>query len=460
MIKNGIVALFVVLILFFLKSHGQELPARDEEPVTQLTLKMAIERALQQNLNLKQSSNQVRSSALNFSQRKNNFWPDLRASLSVSQRYDRQYDALDDRTSGHDARSLSAGIQSSLNLFNGFADVAALQKARYNLDAVEFNYQRQKEFIIFQTIAALLGAIEDAELIDIEIENLDAQRNQLQRIEEFHKRGKRPISDLLQQRADIAEAELRLLNAEQNYEISRLNLLEIMAESPERNYALIAPGHEIMETITAAVDEGVFAFEKRSDWLAQERQIAFANQSIKEAMADFWPAIGLNLSLGSGYSSDRESLNFSRQFNEINPSASVGLSFSIPLFDRWRTQTDIQLAKIQLDDAQLELQKLKLAISLEIQEALLNYQTAVKQKQTALARLDFAGQTLDVMEARYNVGSATYVELSQIRANHLRSAYEYVQAEYNVLLRRVALSYARGTIEFILSELHIMENQE
>jgi outer membrane protein len=451
LIKSFIIAAIPVLLLANSVVFG-------EDTVARLTLKTAIEKALNQNLNLNQYANQVKTNTLNYKQSKQNLLPNLQGSLSSTRRFDKQYDDLTNTTTDHNSNSLSASVQSNLNIFNGFGDKADIEKSGSDLNAIKYNYQREKENIIFETISRYLELIQNAEVIGIEKADLTAQQDQLDRIKEFYETGNKPISDVLQQRADIADAELRVLNAENNYEISRLNLLEILGEMPDQQYEFIAPDSMLVAEIIDSPTVSDFNYETRADWKAEEYTLKGTDYEIDAARSGYWPSVNMSLSAGSNYSSDRTGLGFTNQFNDINPYGTVGISLSLPIFEKFQTHNSVQIAKINKESETLEQEKLRLAIQLDTQQARFDYETAVKQKEAANAKLDYARQSLEVTEARYNVGSSTYVELSQIRASYLSAANDRIQAVYNHLLKRLELSYNYGTIEEMLTNLNLLEN--
>lgn len=443
----------IILILTILISAGliNSLYCQENQ-ASALTLNEAVQKALAQNLDLKQYANQVQSSAINFSQNINNLLPDLSASASASQRYS--------KATSSETQSVSTGLQSSVNVFNGFADVAAIRQAKFELKTDELTLERKKEEIIYQTIQLFIQAIMDQELIRIEEENMATQTEQLKRIKEFYENGNRSLADLLQQRSDIAQAELQLINARNSFQLSRLNFLAILGETPETEYTLIAPPDKLFEQDkeTPAFEQTLI-LEKRFDWRAQQQSLLAADQQIQISKSSYWPSMGLNLSAGTSYSSENSALTFFNQMDETNPNISAGLSFSLPLFNRFQTKNNVQLAKIKKQNEQLVQDKLNVSIQLSVRQAWLEYVTALKQWEVGLAKLDYAQQAYDVTGARYNVGSATYVELSQSRTSLYSASNDALQAGYDVVLKRIAFHYQQGNLDTLLKELDLTENQ-
>jgi len=120
---------------------------------------------------------------------------------------------------------------------------------------------------------------------------------------------------------------------------------------------------------------------------------------------------------------------------------------SVPIFDRSMTKGNVQKSQIQLANERLNLEDVRQTVSMEVRQALLAYQTAAEQLKVAVAQRGYARQALDVTEERYHVGSAILVELTQSRAQYVSANNDWVKANYNLLLSRVALDNAKGELD-------------
>ena len=219
--------------------------------------------------------------------------------------------------------------------------------------------------------------------------------------------------------------------------------MELSMEQLERLTSDLAPGDSdiMLEK----------ALTKRADIKAQKMQIDAAQKQIRVARAEYWPSLSLSANAGSSYSSLYEFGDFSYQFFDSKPNATIGLSLSIPIFDRSRTENSIAQANIQLANERLTLEHLKQEVTFQVQQAVLDYQMAMKQLKVAEAQLRFARQALEVAEERYNVGASTLVELSQSRAQYVEATNDRVKTHYNLLLNRVAIDYHQGDMDRMIT---------
>lgn len=453
---NRIYVLPILILAILVPSTADSIAAAE---VKTLTLEKAIEIALEANISLKQAANQVTLGKISVNRNKANFLPDLNISAQGSKRYARDYDTETGKYSNQDSGSLSLGASSSFNIFNGFNDTASLQQSKLELKATDEDAVRSRQTIIFQTIQDFILVITAREMIRVEKENFEAQRLLLTQIEDFYKSGKRPITDFYQQGAALSNAEYNLLSAERDYDVSKLQLMQIMGLQPGGDYEVEDPGIDSLvsnvvqfqrDAAEAVLSE---ALVKRPDIKAQEALIEAARFGIKAARSGYWPKLSLSASYGTSYSDQVEYLNFSDQLFKSNRNGSIGLSLTIPVFDKSKTRYSVASADISLKNQQLAMEKLHQQVALEIQQAVRDYQTAAKQMDVSERQLKYSKDALDSMQERYNVNAATMVELTQTRAQYMQSMYNRIQAKFNLLIRGIAVSFYKGDYDAMISRL-------
>ncbi|MDQ1351243.1 MAG: outer membrane protein, partial [Acidobacteriota bacterium] len=411
---------------------------------------------LEANISLKQAANQVTLGQISVNRNKANFLPDLSVSAQSSKRYTKDYDTVTGKYSNQDSGSISLGASSTFNIFNGFYDTASLQQSRLELNANNEDAARTRQTIIFQTIQDFIQVITAREMIRVENENLEAQRLLLSQIEDFYKSGKRPITDFYLQSAQISSAEYQLLNAERDFNVNKLQLMQIMGLQPNSDFEVEDPGIDnlVSDVVQFQHDAALSeALAKRPDLKAQEALIEAARFGIKAARSGYWPKLSLSLSYGTSYSDQNEYLNFSDQVFKSNPNGSIGLTLSIPLFDKSRTRYSVASADIGLKNQQLAMEKLHQQVALEVEQAIQDYQTAAKQMDVSERQLKYSKDALESMQERYNVNAATMVELTQTRAQYMQSIYNRIQAKFNLLIRGIAVSFYKGDYDAMISRL-------
>jgi len=421
----------------------------------QITLASAIATALTSNIELRQASYAVDSRSISVSRSMSEFLPNLSFSARGSKSFSRDYNETTGSFEGASSKSLSLGISSGIDLFSGFGRTASLRQSRLSLEAERNSFARTKQTIVFQVVSAFVQAVVDSEYIRVNEENLAAQRRLLDQVQAFYDAGKTPVADLYQQQAETANAERQLLLSRRDYEVSKLALLETLGLDPGTECRIAAPDVEsIISQVSRLASASALeeALARRSDIAAQEKQIEAARSQITASRSGYWPSLSLSASAGTSYSSAAaDRWGISDQLSKSNPSASVGISLSFPLFDRLQTRNSVRQAQIQLGEAELALERLKLQIGVDVRQALEDYGAAEKDIEVSNARLRYSEQALASTEARYGVKAATLVEVTQVRSSTLQAAYNSINARYTLLLKGVAIAFYRGDIDGITS---------
>lgn len=450
--SRGILASVCTLVTIVMIGAGS---VQAQARADALTLGEAVRMAVDRNLSLRQSESQVALSETAVRQARANFYPNLNLSLTPSQRYAQAFDQASGSYQGQVSESLDLTASSSVNLFNGFGNRAAYRAAKLDQEASAQTLVQTRQRIVMETVSRFLQVNMDAELIRIEAQNLESQQQQLLRIQAFWEEGVRARADVLQQQAAVAQAELRLLNATRQHEVSKLRLKQTLNLNPAEDVrfaALSLSGRERSGTYVPAQllrD----ALSTRSDIAAQQQRIGAAEQQIYSAKSGYWPSLSFSLSAGTNYSSQSQLSGFSGQIFDHNPSASAGLSLTFSIFDRSRTKSDVARAQVQLRNEQLSLETLEQTVSFEVQQAVLDYRTAGKQLEVTRTKENAAQEALAAMEERYNVGAAALAELSQVRADYVDAAGQRVEAQYNLVLQQLMVEFYRGHIEEAVKSL-------
>jgi outer membrane protein len=167
--------------------------------------------------------------------------------------------------------------------------------------------------------------------------------------------------------------------------------------------------------------------------------VSAADRAVKVASASRWPSISLSAGYNTGYNS-AGSIGFLDQFDQRR-GGSLGLNFSLPVFDRFNASTNTQRARVQAENARINLQNTRQQVAVEVRRAVLDYKSAEEQLRQAEAQLKAANLALETSQLRYTAGAATLVELSQARAAQVRAASDLVSARYSLVFQGRLMDY-------------------
>ncbi|HEX5580111.1 MAG TPA: TolC family protein, partial [Gemmatimonadaceae bacterium] len=443
-------------------SLGPALGAQTQPPVATvatgaqprvITLREAVDLALQRNITLRQAENASALDELAVRTARQAFLPDFSFSTRSSQSYGRNFSQEEGRIVNQTTESVSAGVQSSMTLWDGGGNRANLRQARTTESAGELALDRAKQTVVFDVLSNYLALLEQQEQIGVRREALAAQEAQETQVKAFVDAGVRPISDLYQQQATVAAARVALVQTERALALAETDLIRTLQLDPRGTYSFARP--EVADTSVAAdlrpasgaaLDSLMtLAFASRADLEAQETRLRAAEEGISVARANRRPSVSLSMGYNSTYNSASE-ISFIDQFDQRR-GGSVGVGISVPIFDRGATSVATERAQVQVDNARLALEDLRQEVALQVRRAVLDRQATAAQLAAAEAQLRAAELALQSSRERYEVGAATLLELTQARAAQVEAAAALVSARYTYTFQRALLDYYTGELD-------------
>lgn len=426
----------LILIVLFVSLFFQGMAQASE--IQKMSLVEAVELALKYNQDLKLAKNDVQYSKLTLEKEKNDYLPQVTGTVNTT---------LGQSGSNQNYHTLGAEVFTQLNLFKGFEDKASLESARYSLSSDEHTQTRQKQQVIYDTANAYIDAVQRLQEVEVAQENLTTNRQQEKVIKAFHEAGKVPATDLYQQQAETAKANFDFIAAENTLKVSKLqlvksigstNLGEFDVEIPEITSVTMAPETDADRLIQTA-------FETRPDLFALEKSIFAKEANIKEAASGKYPSVDLNAGMGSSYD-NRYDENFGHQFGDDNIDSYIGVSVSLPIFDRHLTRTRVNQAKIDKQSERLTLEKLKQQIREELGQAVADYQTACESILVSKSRLLYTNKALESIFQRYKMGAANLTELTQARSDQVEARNELIQAKMDEMQKNISIFFYKGDL--------------
>lgn len=430
-----------------LAARAQDTTRTKLPPGGVITLQDAIRIALAQNSSVRFARNSLTLDSLSVRQAKNQFLPNLSASSSASQEVA--------NGSGSNPFSASVGVSSGVTLYNGGQNRNILRQARTDAAAGVADVGRTRQSVVFAVASDFLALITQQEQFRVQQENLTAQEQELAQLQEFVRRGTRPIGDLYQSQAAVASTRLAMVNAQRATEVAKVNLIQELVLDPRLDYAFATQTDTMTgpPVDTTSPPQPTFnldslisvAFQQRVDLRAQVLRVQAAQTEIAIAEGGRLPTVSGNAGYGSGYNSASDG-GFSTQLNQRR-GGSVGMSVSVPIFDRGAVSIARQRAQVQLDNELLRLRDLEQSVALDVRRAYLDYISAGQQLAAANAQQRAAALSLQAAQTRYRVGLATLVEVTLARASLIQAQSSVVSARSSLLFQQALMSYYTGVLD-------------
>lgn len=430
-------------------------PAVMAQQVLRLGIDDAIEIALENNVDIMLSKSQIERSESQLQRSRADFLPNLNASMGGSRLVGRQFDQVTATFGDFTTHNFSTSLSTNVILFNGFRNINELRSSRLAVESSEQRYERMRENVIFQTAAQFLDLLLAMELLEIGRENLEASLKQLEQVTAQVEVGMRPIVDQFTQESIVANNELNVIRSENALELNKLRLLRLLAIDPLTQVEFIFPSIDEDEIVVRDYDlrEMIqIAMMNRRDVRASELELRQAEYAMRISEGARMPTMSFSGSVSSAYrdrqrdplSGDR--LPFGDQFFDANINRGVSFNVSVPIFNRLQTRTQIQQRQIDFRNAELQLEDLRQEVYLELQQAYNDYMGYVKEMEATEKAFIAAEKAYQTALERYNVGSATLIELTNANNEFIQASSNRIQVMYQFIFQEKVLDFFLGRI--------------
>jgi len=191
----------------------------------------AIETALSNNEGIKALEMQTRANRHAINVAKGAFLPSIGASIS----YNRTNDDIGRVYTSELDRDFSAtlGIGLNLNIFNGFADKAAVQREQINYQMAVEDLADGKRQLIADVKRYFLQLAAYKEILDINRQNIEAARENLRLQQEKRRVGSGTELDVSEAQVQLIEAQSTFVRAEYDAKIARAQLETVLGLESE-----------------------------------------------------------------------------------------------------------------------------------------------------------------------------------------------------------------------------------
>ncbi|TNE72522.1 TolC family protein [bacterium] len=422
-----------------------------------ITLKEAVNIALQNNFQIKQAENNLESAENNeFAAKMSLFTPDLNGSLRAGQTQGRQFNTVSGTIVDQITTSMSGGLSTSYTIFDGLRNIYNLRSATSSKITQQERLKRAKEDIIFNVATQYLTILLDNQLLKIAEENLKSSKVQLGLIKAQVEVGAKPVADLYNQESVVANNELLVLQRENAISNDKMSLIRSLQINPMAEYEFVAP--EIPDMVDGkeynTADLVKSAMNTRSDLKALRATIETNKFNYKSSTGQYMPTLSVSAGISSSYN-DRftEFVNgqtqivpFGDQFFDRNRNMNYSFSLQIPIYNQFSIHNTVQRSKVSYKNSILDYNNQELAVTQEILRAYSDYISFSKQLESSDKALLSAKKALETQQERYNIGASTLIELTQSNAQFVEASSNRAQALFRVIFQEQLIQYYVGKI--------------
>lgn len=442
--KRNVILLVIISCFFVGNCFAQE--------KKQWTLKDCIDYALQNNISLKKTNIQKKSTHEDLLQSQAALLPSLSASTSHSVAYTPWPETgRSTVANGYAVSSVdkvyyngSYGVNGNWTVWNGGRNTNTvklnkLTEEQAELDSAEIANQLQEQ--IAQLYVQILYS---EEAIKVNEQTAETTRKNEERGKTMVEVGKMSKADLAQLTAQRAQAEYNIVEAQSNLKNFKRQLKQILqiTDNQEFDVAIPATTDEMALQLIPSLNEVyTSALAIRPEIRNVMLGIESSDLSIKIAKAGKLPQIGLN----AGFSTNTTSMNDKAWGTQLksNVNLGAGVSVSIPLYDQRQTKSQVNKALLQKENYMLDLKDKQTTLYSTIENYWL--QAVNNQDKFKAAKISTESQqtSFELLSEQFRLGLKNIIEL-MTGADNLRAAQQNeLQSKYLAILNIEMLKFYR-----------------
>lgn len=415
----------------------------------QWTLRECIDYAIENSITVKQQDVTRMQRKIDLSTAKNSRLPDLSASASQNWSFGRGLTS-ENTYSNTNTSSTSFSLGTTVPLFSGFRIPNTIRLNELNLEAATADLEKAKNDISMQVAQAYVQILYDMELCDVARRQITIDSLQVARLREMLANGKASGAEVAQQEATLAKSRLTLTQADNDYRLALLDLSQLLELPSPDGFTIACPDVADLvpsaDNIPPSPDE-IYqeSMLVKPEVKAETSRLKGTEMSVKIAQSALYPTLAFNAGIGSNYykTSGYATESFGRQLKN-NFSQYIGLSLSVPIFNRFETRNSIRSARLDQSAQRLQLSNVLKSLYKEIQQAYYNTIAARAKYESSAEASRSNKAAFDLTSAKYEYGKANITEFNESKNSWLESESELVRAKYEYLYDTALIDFYRG----------------
>ncbi|GAB3263856.1 TolC family protein [Larkinella harenae] len=451
------------------------------------SLRQCIDIALQNNLQVKQGQLNVQGNELALRQAKLNRYPT--ANIFASQAFNAGFTINPTTNTFVDQKISSNNIQASASviLFNGFTLQNAIKQNSLGLQAAQQNLLANQNTVALTVVQNYLNVLTYDEQLTIARRQAETSRNQLDRTGKLVTAGTLAEAELYTIRAQLANDELAIVNAQNNLDLAKLALLQAMNLPATTNgtpapssieverYEFPDPSIEAYPASAQQIYET--ALQIMPDVKAADLQVKADAMGVQVAKGRLLPTLSLNGGLTTLYSSlgapnvtrgeevARETKSFVTvggvQYSVFTPEATLlsaipftfgqqlknnlnraaSIQLQIPLFNRFQNRNQITTAIITQKTSEVTADNARLTLRQNIETAYTSMLAGANRYRATQIQVESLEKAFQAAESRFNAGALNSVDYNIAKNNLDTARANLVLAKFDYIFRTKILDF-------------------
>ena len=450
------------------------------------SLEECINIAFEKNLTIQRSQLDLKVSEVTKNQTKLERLPDFNMGANYGINWGRSLDQTNYTYVTERNNTSNFNGRSNLTVFNGMQINNSIKQSEVNYAASEAELEKAKNDVGLNVANLYLNVIFNMELLANAEYQLNSTNQQLDRTKKMVDAGALPVTNLLDLQAQSATNEVSVINSENNYNFSILNLKQALLIPAADPFEIDIPELELSpdETALMTPDEIYQTAEAvMPEVRSAQLRIEEADLNYKISKGAYSPTLSVSAGFNTNYSSfaDNERQVFDGtslqtfpigivqstgqtvvttterpnvidtkpdyrlgdQFQD-NISKNIAFNLSIPVFNKLRTRADVQRSMLNKYRAEITSQEVRNQLRQNIETAYNDMMAASKTHSANQRQVEALEEAFRVTENQFNLGSVNFVDYQVATNNLFMAKSDLVRAKFDFIFKQKILDFYLG----------------
>jgi outer membrane protein len=416
-----------------------ELP---DSPVKTYSLAELIDMAESNNPETRVAWERARAQAAGFGVARSELYPTLAA--AALSRTSREELFFGNRFNAQAIQNFETVLDLSYTVLDFGARRGRINAARAQLLAANFAFNDTHRNVIYQVEQSYYRLLSSMGQEDAARASLANAETVQEAAEDRLAHGLATLPDVLEARSTTAQAEYDLQSVLGAEAIARGDLATAVGDRASlmikvQPFDQLPMPDSISDSVDGAIDR---ALSQRPDLMQQVAEIRSANARVQETHAAYYPALNFHASPAGQSLYGIQSPYDWKHTTDLVGGLSFNLSWTI--FDGGARKNRLLQARANVHEAEAQTEVIRNQIADEVWTAYSNLNTALRQRQAAVALLAAASQSYDAALQSYNYGVRSLLDVTAAQRTLAQARSADVFARAQVLTSFADLAFRTG----------------
>jgi outer membrane protein TolC len=341
--------------------------------------------------------------------------------------------------------NLKASVDMNWTVFNGFGIRINKQKFEQLEQQTQGNAIVVIENTIYDVIIAYYTAVVQKQKLIVVKNLLSFSKDKLAYFKMKKDLGTSSSFDVLEFENQVLTDSSNLLLQELALKNAQRNLNLLMAESVDEVYNL---DEKLTFNVPDITYDQLLSEMKASNQNLKNQFINLELQDLntKAQKSAYYPVVSINLGASPTFNTIRllGDNGFSTQYPTFNYYGGINAKYTI--FNGWNRQRAVEIAKIQYQAAEYQVEELELKLSHQLKSLYELYYTQIKVEKMTYQMVNHAEQLWALGKERYDLGVINVFNLNDIKKAYQQSVMSYFDRIFDALKTHYDLLRITGQI--------------